>query len=157
MSDAGPTRETMRAYVIKQRATLQELSDRLSEADLQKLQVTPEWNGLDMLRHILTWNDLLIRNLQDWSRTSDRAPGELDFDKLNAQYVQERSHLGRDALIEQLNAAYSYYLGLIDTSSDTELAEQGLAPWGEALTRLQACGSVGHDAEHFEHIQAAIA
>lgn len=157
MSESTPTRETRRASIAQSRAVLRELIGSLSESQLRDLLVTPMWNGMDMLRHIWVWNDFALRCFGDWSGPRDWADqGSAGYDAFNEALVHQWDASGRDDLIARISAAYDRYDALLDSLSDAELAESGLAPWGEPTTRLGLLGTVMHDMEHYEHIQAAL-
>ncbi len=157
MSESTPTRESLHASVAQSRAVLHELIGGLSEVKLQGLQVTSVWNGMDMLRHIWVWNHFALRCFDDWSGPRDWADqGGLGYDAFNEALVHQWDASGRDDLIERLNQAYDRYDTLLSSLSDAELAESGLAPWGEPITRLGLLGTPHHDLEHFAHIRAAL-
>ena len=151
MSETSTRRERMQAHVADARAQLAAIAATHSEADLAALQVTPEWNGLDMLRHIWFWNETARESLQDWAHSQAMENAE-DFDSINHVAVQARAHLGRDALLMQLNAVYDRYEQILAHASDDELNEPGIAAWGEHTTRLGLIGVVGHDEEHYEEM-----
>ncbi len=155
MSNSKPSRELRREQVADARVTLAKTVGVLSEAELAALQITPEWDGLDMLRHILFWNDTAIQSLADWAG-SRAIEGEDNLDTLNHSQVRVRAGLGREALLAQLNAIYDRYDELLATASEAELNEPGVTAWGEHTTRLGLIGVVGHDEEHYEQIRVAI-
>jgi hypothetical protein len=156
MSEVEPTRESMQARVVTQRERLHAVLRDRTSAQLAGVQITHEWNGLDILRHMVMWNDLTLRALQDWTGSRAWAPSEPDLDIVNANGVRERAELGVEELSAQLQRAYTLYLAMLGVASDEELSQPGLAPWNETITRLQAIGAVGHDAEHTEEIAAAL-
>ena len=154
MSESTPRREVMQAQVANARAQLAEIAQTLSEADLVALRVTPEWNGLDMLRHVLFWNDTVLESLEDWAGSHKLEQAD-DFDTFNHRQVQARAGLGREVLLAQISGAYDRYDMLLNTSSDAELLQPGIAAWGERMDRLGLIGVVGHDEEHYAHIRVA--
>src|SRR5262249_12438859 len=122
------------------------------------LRATPEWSIADMLRHMWSWNELVLRALEDWPGPSDWLPPGTgkDEDTYNAELLAANAGMNTTALIESLSAAYGRYATLVDQLDDDKLNEVGTTPWGAHDSYLRMIAEIiGHDAEHATHIAAA--
>jgi hypothetical protein len=158
MSETASTRESVHERLVAARAALLDSIAGLSEAELQTLNVTPEWSIADMLRHVLDWNELVVRCLDDWHGPRDWVPtlARDDEDTFNIQQVAARAHADPATIRAGLEAAHRRFLATLEHSSDAELAERSEAPWGAYIPRLAIIDDMaGHDEEHAAQIAAA--
>jgi hypothetical protein len=149
------TCEFVRARLEQRRADVRTATFGLTEGAAAAIGVSPEWSALDTLRHILAWQQLALRCLDEWQSRRNLAPAPHDEDRTNAALLTERAGLGLDETLELIAASYARFEGLL-AAGDAELAEEALAPWGERVTQLQAIsGILWHDGEHLAEIARA--
>jgi hypothetical protein len=149
------TRAFIQARLERRRADLRAAIDGLPEGAARATSVTPEWSVLDELRHILAWQEVTLHSLDEWRARRDMAPAAYDEDAYNAILLAERAGLGLVETLARIAACYARFEELL-TAGDAELAEVGLAPWGERVTRLRAIsGILWHDGEHLREVIAA--
>lgn len=152
---ADESREFVQQRLERRRADLVEAVAGLTDGTATAVSVTPEWNVLNELRHILAWQEVTLRSLDDWGGRHEWMPQTEDEDARNAIFQTERAHLSLSDTLERIEASYSQFEALL-RASDAELAAEGQAPWGERRTRLQAIsGILWHDGEHLRNITAA--
>ena len=151
MSEQEPTRESLRAALSRHRAALHNAVDGRSDAELEAMQISEHWNGLDQLRHMLVWDELAVQALKNWKQSTAINIGK-QFNACNEAQVQALSHLDRNTVMQRLDAAYDYLTHELDHSSDAELAVESMAPWGHTATRLNAIAVFYHDAEHLQEL-----
>lgn len=135
------------------RALLDQATAGLDDAAAIMVTVTPQWNGADILRHAVAWNELTRRSLDDWNGPRPWLPfPDMSFDAFNQRLVDERAHMTVAMLAGELRAAYERYLAIL-AGTDDELAATGAAPWGEQVNRLHLMYEiVGHDEEHLTEL-----
>ncbi|HWQ13299.1 MAG TPA: DinB family protein [Roseiflexaceae bacterium] len=150
------TREFIQGRLARRRADLRAATGGLREAQALAVRVSPAWTVLDALRHILAWQEVTLRSLDDWLGPRDFMPPTEDEDERNVALLAERAGLGLMETLGRIEASYERFESLL-RASDAELAEVGLAPWGERITRLQAIsGILWHDGEHLREVIAAL-
>jgi hypothetical protein len=155
MAEPSHTREYVRAQVDGARAALHELLATTSESDLRAVAVTPEWNGVDMLRHILAWSELACASLKEWP--DGPVPAFDDEDQFNAEQLALRSGLAVGEVARRLEAAYEQFAADLDQRSDAELGLEGMTPWHERVSRLRAISGIAwHDGFHIGNIRDAL-
>lgn len=139
--------------IDRARTLLDQATTSLDDAAAAAIQVTPQWNGADILRHAVAWNELTRRCLDDWNGSRPWLPfPDPSFDTFNQRLVNERAHLTVAMLAGELRAAYERYLAIL-SGADDELAAAGAAPWGEQVNRLHLIYEiVGHDEEHLTEL-----
>jgi hypothetical protein len=151
------TRESVRAQLEEAQAAFRDLLAVASEEDLQKASVTPEWNGVDLLRHMLAWNEPTLRSLDDWQGDRSWVPMFDDEDPWNQAQVAARRDLHLDQLVRKLEAAHARYAAELTDLSDDELAHVAVAPWNETISRLRTISGIAwHDGMHVGMIRKAL-
>jgi hypothetical protein len=151
------TRESVRAQLEGAQAALRELLAVASEEDLKKVSVTPEWDGVDLLRHMLAWNEPTLRSLDDWQGDRSWVPMFEDEDPWNQAQVASRRDLHLDELVRKLEAAHARYTSELSELSDDELAQIAVTPWNETVSRLQTISGIAwHDGMHVGMIREAL-
>jgi len=152
---ADETREFLLGRLERRRADLRAATAGLTEGSAAALSVTPEWNALQQLRHILAWHEVTLRSFEEWGGPLEWMPQTEDEDERNAIFQAERAHLGLEETLARIEASYARIEELLG-ASDAELAEEGIAPWGERISRLRAIsGILWHDGVHLREIVSA--
>jgi hypothetical protein len=137
-------------------ATLISATIGLSEADLQTMQMTPEWSALDLLRHLSVWNELSAQSLANWNSTENLVLHHDHLNAFNAEMVAARSRMSLSEVISLILAAYGQYAATLLNSTDAELQERTTAPWDQDVNRVELIfGILHHDLAHFEELQKA--
>ena len=150
------TREAVRGRLEAARDSLRKQVAGRTEAELQGLQVTPEWSALDLLRHMWVWDELAAGCLDDWLGDREWVPRYADEDAFNAEMVAARAGAGLADALEGIEQAHQRYVDVLEACDDAELNQVAAAPWGEQVTRLHLINELaGHDLEHLEQISAA--
>jgi hypothetical protein len=152
---AEETREFVQGRLERRRAELAESVAGLTDGAAIAISVTPQWSALDELRHILAWQEVALRSLEDWAGGREWLPPTDDEDERNAIFQTERTHLGLVETLAGIEACYARFERML-AASDAELAEVGVAPWGPRVTRLRAIsGILWHDGEHLRALSEA--
>ncbi|HEX9372764.1 MAG TPA: DinB family protein [Roseiflexaceae bacterium] len=156
MTGTPLTRGEVLARLGAVRSALRELAARAPERALQEIQVTPEWNAIETLRHMSVWHELAMRCLADWHGSREWMPIFVDEDVFNLEMVAARFSAGLPTVLDGIDAAHRRYAETLDAYGDAELAEMDVAPWREQVTRLHLINELlGHDLEHIGEIDAA--
>ncbi len=157
MSEPPTTRESVRVQLAEARSALRDLLASASEVDLQATPVTPEWNGLDMLRHILAWDEIAYTSLADWQASESLAPAFDDEDRFNGEQLALRADLSLPAIVARIEAVHQRFADELEHASDDALAVVGLAPWHARVSRLRAISGIAwHDGFHLGNIRDAL-
>jgi hypothetical protein len=152
---AEETRAFVQERLARRRADLAAAVAGLTDGAAIAISVTPQWNALDELRHMLAWQEVALRSLDDWGGGREWLPQTDDEDERNAIFQTERTHLGLAETLARIEACYARFERML-AASDAELAEAGVAPWGPRITRLRAIsGILWHDGEHLRALSAA--
>jgi hypothetical protein len=155
MAEHMLTRESVRARLETMREELRALAAH-DGGELAARQVTPEWSAVDLLRHMLAWDEPGARCLADWAGERDWMPTYDDEDRFNREMVAARAAADLPSVIAGIEAAHKSFAETLDQCSDAELVEVAAAPWGEQVTRLHMIEELlKHDQEHLEQIRAA--
>jgi hypothetical protein len=154
--DTPPTRSDVVKRLQTAESLLRTILDSSSEETLLATSVTPEWSGLDVLRHLWVWDELTARCLSDWLGGRDWMLTFASEDQFNQEMVDARSNTPLADVVAGLNAAHANYHHALDTCTDEELLQVGAAPWGQLLTRLGMIeAELGHDLYHLGEILRA--
>jgi hypothetical protein len=157
MTTASLTRDYVQRHLDAAQAALAASIANRSAANLAAIPVTPEWNALDILRHIEVWGELAARCLSDWHGPRDWILTFASEDQFNQEMVAARAGWDLPAILAGIDDAYASYRHILTGSSDAELAERDAAPWGQSVTRLELIHfSLRHDDEHIAALSAAV-
>lgn len=147
---SAETREFVQARLATRRSELREAIAGLTEAAALATSATPEWNVLDLLRHILAWQELALAALDNWTAPRDALATHPDEDARNEVLRAQRQHLDLANVLTRIHNNYDRFDRLLASLSDDELATEAQAPWGyRHVTRLECIsGILWHDGEH---------
>lgn len=148
MQNLTSTQIAERIYAA--RTLLATATATLDETTATRIQVTPEWDASDILRHIAAWNNLALTCLDDWRGERPWLPiRDPSFDAFNQRMVNERREASVEALIDTIQKVYQRYLACMEQSGVAELNATGKAPWGEVVSRMYLIyDMIAHDEEH---------
>lgn len=147
------TREAARARLEAAREALDAYLARHAEAELAALQATEQWSALDVLRHMLVWDELGARCLEHWQDDRAWMPHYDDEDHFNIEMVAAQAGVTLEAIGGRIRLAYRRFAEALELSSPDELREVGTAPWGERVTRPHMINELlGHDLEHLQRL-----
>jgi hypothetical protein len=150
------TRESVRARLEATRAELRALVAHHGD-ELAARRVTPEWNALDLLRHMWAWDELGARCLANWAGDLSWMPAYDDEDRFNAEMVAAHADADLTRVVAGIEPAHARFAETLDRCSDAELAEVAAAPWGERVSRLHMIEELlKHDQEHMEQIRTVV-
>jgi hypothetical protein len=148
------TRQQVHQRLHDSYATLISATTGLSEADLLAMQITPEWNALDLLRHLSVWNELSIQALANWQGKQNVVLSHDRLDAFNAETVAARSQTSLNEVLSLILAAYGQYAATLLNCTDAELQERAVAPWDQEVNRVELIfGILYHDLAHFQEIR----
>lgn len=154
----APTRATTRALLEQVRADLNDLTAGAAAARLERLRVTPEWNGVDMLRHISVWHELATRCLNDWLGPRDWVIDFAADPTFNVEMVAARQHLDLARLHAQIEGFHAGYAATLEQASDEELAQRANGPTGQEMQRIEMiAGILSHEVRHLGEVHEALA
>lgn len=146
------TREMVQSRLAVNRVLLDALAPTASTLAAQ--QVTPEWNALDVLRHVWVWDELTSRCLADWLGDRGWLPAFADEDHFNIKMVAARQASRFEQIHAGMTAAYQVYEQQLALCSDEELAQRARTPWGADDERLTAIWEIlGHGQEHLSQLR----
>lgn len=147
------TTEQVTAAIEANRALIDALTEAQTEAQLAGRPITPEWSGLDILRHMMVWNELCTRCLEDWTGSRDWALTFANEDQFNLEMVAARQDLSLDEILEGIETAYAAYERALIDCTPEELAYTAPAPWGAPMTPLQMImDELHHDRMHLHEL-----
>src|SRR5690242_13847374 len=106
MAEAILTREIVQARMQANEKGLRDSIAGLTEDELVAIQVTPEWNANDILRHIWVWGELCARCLADWHGGRDWILTFASEDIFNIEMVAARAHANLATILGGIDTAY---------------------------------------------------
>ncbi|GAB4192689.1 MAG: hypothetical protein OHK0022_07010 [Roseiflexaceae bacterium] len=135
------------------RAELQAGTANVTEAELQTIQITLEWDAMDILRHISVWAELVVRCLDDWTGQRDWVINFSEDPDFNVDMVNQRRTLRLEQLMNSIRGFYDRYARVLEECTDEELEVVAPPPWGGRLTRAgMIINALTHDREHLAQL-----
>lgn len=149
--------------VSKMRAARKEMLEALSglgEEDLLRPNAVEKWSAKDLLGHIASWDEEVLRVIQAFAMQanpqfsysiSDRS----DFAVWNAEEVERRKdHTLEQARIEFENARRDL-IQVVEGLTDQVLMRPKMTSWGKVRTGLELLDEITeHDLEHAKDVRS---
>jgi hypothetical protein len=166
-----PTREEALATLREGRARLDELLDRLSEAELTAPATIGggEWSAKDLIGHLGAWEAFALDALQQW-RKGERPAIEDTFadprrvDELNAVVFERERHRSWGEVQGDAAEAHRALLDEIERMDDDEWMAKASYPTDKRRRLCELLGSVlgapkrpfGHAFAHLPDLEAYV-
>ncbi len=133
----------------------------LPDATLDRKGVVGEWSIKNVLAHVAAWEQAVTGFLPERLATGAKPAifAEMtDEDAWNEKEVAAHEHLAPQEQVQQLAAAREALLQLIRGLGDETLNRQHPWPeWKDTLAAYLLDSIGGHEQEHLEAVQAAVA
>jgi hypothetical protein len=162
------TKQTLRKHMDDGLAAFLTELDRLSDAQMTEPKDKAGWNVRDHLTHIMAWMDgitALMQREDRWAAMGLQGEPErpLDFDKINAQIVEQHRHLTRAETRARLVDSYRRIAAAMEALAENELYapyDRFVPPFtgtdGRPIVDYIIGDTVDHFEEHLMFIRAII-
>ena len=157
------TEQVDKTSILKEMSTsyaaLVDLLTPLDKTQYLTEGVIPEWSIKDILAHINSWHNRLLKILdaalhnQKPSLTGPDTVEEMD--KLNAQFYQENKTLPLDEVLADFHTSYQRIFDIVQAMPEEDLVNPHKFAWskGTPLWQSIAGDTYEHYQEHTEQIQ----
>jgi hypothetical protein len=142
-------RSHFRRILTGERDQLMSALGGMFEHDMLREEVCGYWTVKDVMAHILSWDEEVLRTTQHWTEARPWQDGALYDDEWNETEVAKRADLSVIDLADGLTTYHRRLVQLFDKMSDQDLATMGQAPWGERMALISFLHQMAkHDAVH---------
>jgi hypothetical protein len=146
------TEERLMPLIEARRATLRAIAD-ISDDDLLRVGVTPDWSVRDLLAHLAAWDHEEVCCIDAWLHGAPPPPPHTDFDAFNAAAVTHARTLPLAATLIALMQTHEELLAAIARIGSRDGAYRD--PEGKMKQAgLVAVEARGHEGEHTRQITA---
>lgn len=142
------------------RKELQETILGLTEEDFLRPKAVAKWTLKDMLAHIASWDEEIVRVLQTFTM-----PGESEYTYVisdrngfavwNDEQVAARSERTFSETMSEFEIARRDLIQVVEGLTDAVLNRSRMTSWGKPSTGFELImGQVEHDREHAEQVRS---
>ncbi len=149
--------------IQKLRAARKELADTLnglSEEDLERPKAVAKWTLKDLLAHIASWDEEIVRVLQTFTMPgesmytysiSDRS----GYAAWNEEQIAARREKSASAVMSEFETARRDLIQVVEGLTEPVLNRSRMTSWGIAATGFDLLKmQVEHDLEHAEQVRS---
>ncbi len=142
-------RINFRRIITGERSQLMNALGGMWDPDMMSEEVCGYWTVRDVMAHILSWDDEVLRTTKHWTEERPWQDDALYDDEWNELEVAKRAQMDMIDLADGLATSHRRLVQLFDELGDPDLATMGLAPWGERMALLSFLHQMAHhDAVH---------
>jgi uncharacterized damage-inducible protein DinB len=124
------------------------------EQDMFSVEVCGYWTVKDVMAHVLSWDEEILRTVEHWTVERPWQDGALYDDEWNEMEVAKRADLDVIALADGLATEHRRLLQAFDSLGDEELAATSVAPWGERMSLLSFLHEMAlHNSTHRKDLE----
>jgi uncharacterized damage-inducible protein DinB len=125
------------------------------EQDMFSVEVCGYWTVKDVMAHMLSWDEEILRTAEHWTVERPWQYGAHYDDEWNESEVAKRAEMDVIALADGLATCQRKLMQLFDQLSDQDLGTMSLAPWGERMSLLSFLHEMAlHNSTHRENLEA---
>jgi uncharacterized damage-inducible protein DinB len=106
------------------------------EQDMFSVEVCGYWTVKDVMAHMLSWDEEILRTVEHWTADRPWQHGALYDDEWNEFGVAQRANMDVIELADGLATCQRKLMQLFDQLSDQDLTAMSIAPWGERMSLL---------------------
>lgn len=125
------------------------------EQDMFSVEVCGYWTVKDVMAHMLSWDEEILRTVEHWTVERPWQDGALYDDEWNEMEVARHADMDVIALADGLTTCQRKLMQLFDQMSDEELAATSTAPWGERMALISFLHEMSlHNSTHRKDLEA---
>jgi hypothetical protein len=125
------------------------------EQEMFSVEVCGYWTVKDVMAHVLSWDEEILRTVEHWTNERSWQDGALYDDEWNEMEVARRADLDVVALADGLATLHRKLLQTFDALSDEELAATSVTPWSERMSLLSFLYEMAlHNSTHRKDLEA---
>lgn len=149
--------------IQQMRAARKELTETItgmSEDDFLRAKAIDKWTLKDLLAHIATWDEEIVRVLQTFTLPGDSQytysiAERNDYAAWNEEQVASRTALTVNQVMSEFEIARRDLLQVVEGLTDPVLNRSRMTPWGKSQTGFELLtGQIDHDREHAVQIRS---
>lgn len=147
-------RAEFRYVITSQRNQFMNALGGLFEQDMMEVEVCGYWTAKDVMAHILSWDEEVLRTAVHWTEARPWQDEALYDDEWNEQEVAKRSRMGVVDLADGLATSHRHLVQFFDQATDEHLAAMSTAPWGERMSLVSFLYEMAlHDGVHRPNLE----
>lgn len=149
-ADSGALhRNNFRRVITGERDQLMNALGVMFARDALREEVCGYWTVRDVMAHILSWDEEVLRTAQHWTVERPWQDGALYDDEWNEIEVANRADVSDVDLAEGLAMTHRRLVQWFDKMADKDLVAMGRAPWGERMALISFLHQMAkHDGVH---------
>ncbi len=125
------------------------------EQDMFSVEVCGYWTVKDVMAHMLSWDEEILRTAEHWTEERPWQYGAHYDDEWNEIEVAQRADMDVIALADGLATLHRRLLQTFDALHDADLAVMSVAPWGERMSLLSFLYEMAlHNSAHRKDLEA---
>lgn len=142
------------------RKELTETINGMSEDDFLRAKAIDKWTLKDLLAHIASWDEEIVRVLQTFTMPGDSQytyviSDRNDYGVWNDDQVAARRELNVNQTMSEFEIARRDLLQVVEGLTDPVLNRSRMTPWGKPETGFELLtGQIDHDREHAVQIRS---
>jgi uncharacterized damage-inducible protein DinB len=142
-------RSNFRRVLTGERNQLMNALGGMFDNDMLREEVCGYWTVRDVMAHVLSWDEEVLRTTQHWTEARPWQDGALYDDEWNESEVARRASMDLVELADGLATSHRRLMQLFDATTDQDLVTMGRAPWGERMALMSFLHQMAkHDAVH---------
>lgn len=106
------------------------------EQDMFSVEVCGYWTVKDVMAHMLSWDEEILRTVEHWTADRPWQHGALYDDEWNEAEVAQRAAMDVVELADGLATCHRRLLQAFDAMNDDALAATAVSPWGERMALI---------------------
>ncbi len=125
-----------RTVLIDERTAFMNALGGMYEEEMISIPVCGHWTVKDLMAHMLSWDDEILRTMEHWT---DERPWQQDAlydDEWNELEVYMRNEMTVIDLADALATSQRKILRAFDRTEDAKLVALALTPWGDRTSLL---------------------
>lgn len=125
------------------------------EQDMFSVEVCGYWTVKDVMAHLLSWDEEILRTAEHWTAERPWQDGALYDDEWNELEVSQRAAMDVIELADGLTTCQRRLMQLFDQLTDQDLVTMSTAPWGERMSLLSFLYEMAlHNSTHRANLEA---
>lgn len=125
-----------RSVLIQERTAFMNALGGMYEEDMVSIPVCGHWTVKDLMAHMLSWDEEILRTMEDWTGERLWQQDALYDDEWNELEVYMRNEMTVIDLADALATSHRKILRAFDRTDDAKLVALALTPWGDRTSLL---------------------
>ncbi len=143
--------------LIEARRKLMESLSALTEEEMIKNKITPEWAIKDILGHITSWEKEFHFEIAEFLKENPKFNYTISSDnnwrEWNITQAEKKRSLTLPQIVKELDLAHLEFLNLVESLSEEQFSKKAIGPWQKEATVKEIIETqIEHEEEHTQKI-----